>query len=241
MDRATTGPRVKRLGCYLFAGALLADLVLIATGASDLRIFSKSLLVPALMIYFAANVPARGAAPQRWILPALLFSWIGDVLLLFEERAPLFFMLGLSSFLVAHLFYCGYFAGIWKKEKIRMHLPFLLGVLVYFAGLLLLLWPGLGALKIPVLVYGAVISAMLLLALHTVLSRRRQAVSLLMPGAMLFVVSDSLLATNRFLTPLPLAGIAVMLTYGLAQLLLTEGALRYAAQKQQQPGKVLVS
>ena len=46
-------------------------------------------------------------------------------------------------------------------------------------------------------------------------------------GAILFVVSDSLLAFNKFFSPFNNAGVIIMLTYGLAQLFITEGAVRY--------------
>jgi uncharacterized membrane protein YhhN len=239
MDRVANGPRVNRLGLYLFAGALIADLIFIATGASGMRLLSKSLLAPALMVYFAANAPQLWAAPQRWLLPALGCCWIGDVLLLFEDRSPLFFILGLSSFLVGHLFYCLFFTGIWKKAKLRLNVLVALGVTAYYVALLLLLWPGLGPMKAPVAVYGAVISAMLLLALHMARLRRKQVGSLLVAGALLFVLSDSVLAINRFLKPLPFAGIAIMLTYGLAQVLLTQGALGYTAVNYRQPEKAI--
>jgi uncharacterized membrane protein YhhN len=152
------------------------------------------------------------------------------VLLLFEQRAPVYFMLGLAAFLIAHIFYCVFLFRIWQMNRLRIHSIFLMGVAAFYAGLLLLLWPHLGDLKIPVLVYGAAISTMLLLALHTVLLRR-SAARLLMPGAVLFVLSDSVLAINRFMQPIPMAGIIIMTTYGLAQLLLVTGAISFVRAK----------
>jgi uncharacterized membrane protein YhhN len=46
-------------------------------------------------------------------------------------------------------------------------------------------------------------------------------------GALLFVISDSLLAINKFYQDIPLAGVLIMLTYGLAQLFIMEGAISY--------------
>jgi uncharacterized membrane protein YhhN len=49
----------------------------------------------------------------------------------------------------------------------------------------------------------------------------------MMLGAVLFVVSDSLLAINKFYSSFELAGVLIMLTYGMAQLLIVTGAINY--------------
>jgi uncharacterized membrane protein YhhN len=49
----------------------------------------------------------------------------------------------------------------------------------------------------------------------------------MMTGAILFVASDSLLAFNKFFSAFNYSGLIIMLTYGLAQLFITEGAVRY--------------
>ena len=68
---------------------------------------------------------------------------------------------------------------------------------------------------------------MLLLALHMLFIKNKEAGKLMMLGALLFVASDSILAINKFYQPFEMAGIYIMLTYGLAQLLITVGAARY--------------
>ena len=42
---------------------------------------------------------------KKWILLALLFSWVGDILLMFESERINFFLFGLLAFLIAHVFY----------------------------------------------------------------------------------------------------------------------------------------
>ena len=49
----------------------------------------------------------------------------------------------------------------------------------------------------------------------------------MMAGALLFVISDSVLAINKFYHPFEIAGIIIMLTYGLAQFFIAEGAIQY--------------
>ena len=82
-------------------------------------------------------------------------------------------------------------------------------------------------MKIPVLVYGIVISVMFLLSLHMLFVKNKEAGKLMMFGPLLFIASDSILAVNKFYEPFEYAGIAIMLTYGIAQLLITLGAVRY--------------
>lgn len=216
-------------GLFLFVLALSADILLVGMGVdTPLRLLTKPFIIGGLFLFFLRNGSRRGFF--RWMLPALLLSWQGDVLLVFEDQDPLFFILGLGSFLLAHVAYCLFFAGVWRRENIRMRLPLVAAVAAYYTGLLLLLWPGLGPMKMPVTVYGAVISVMLLLALHTGALPRRNIGFAFILGALLFVLSDSLLALNRFYTPLPYAGILIMLTYGLAQWQLVKGALLYGTE-----------
>ena len=89
-------------------------------------------------------------------------------------------------------------------------------------------------MKIPVLVYGIVISIMFLLALHMLFIKNKNAGKMMMFGALLFIVSDSILAINKFYQPFEYAGIAIMLSYGIAQLLITLGAVKYITSASKQ-------
>jgi uncharacterized membrane protein YhhN len=82
-------------------------------------------------------------------------------------------------------------------------------------------------MKLPVRIYGVVLSFMLMLARHTMLGKNKKAALWMTMGAILFVTSDSLLAFNKFFSSFNYAGIIIMLTYGLAQLLITVGAVKY--------------
>jgi uncharacterized membrane protein YhhN len=102
----------------------------------------------------------------------------------------------------------------------------LLIVLIYYGVLMMYLDPYLGDMTIPVRVYGVVISMMLMLALHMLYLKDKTAGLLMMAGALLFVVSDSVLAFNKFYRPFEPAGFIIMLTYGMAQLFIVQGAIR---------------
>jgi uncharacterized membrane protein YhhN len=140
---------------------------------------------------------------------------------------PKFFLFGLVSFLMAQVGYSYFFVRIKRKEKIRFSFLFFIPVLIYYATLLTWLYPSLGSMLLPVIIYGAVISLMLLLALHMLFMPAIAAGRWFMMGALLFVTSDSALAFNKFYQSFEHASFVIMITYGLAQLFLTLGAILY--------------
>lgn len=211
----------------LFLAVLAGDLAGILLQQELPERICKSLLMPVLILYFINRLRALLSPLKKWILLALLFSWAGDVLLLFQNRDELFFLAGLSAFLLAHVFYCVFFHQVRIREGIKSNPWLLLPVLVYYISLVSWLSPYLGDMKLPVRIYGMVISFMFLLALHMLYLPGKQTGRLFLAGAGLFVLSDSILAINKFYQPFEAAPVLIMLTYGLAQLLLTEGALRY--------------
>jgi uncharacterized membrane protein YhhN len=103
----------------------------------------------------------------------------------------------------------------------------LLAIIAYVIELMYILWPYLGEMKVPVLIYGSVIGVMLACALWQIGKLDKKAAILFAAGAAFFVLSDSLLAINKFRSSFNYAGIAIMLTYCLAQYLLTRGSARH--------------
>lgn len=188
----------------------LADLILIAQ--EDLhffRIFTKPFLVPLILLMYLSG-SGKFASANPFFLAGLAGSFLGDVFLLFDWG----FLPGLGSFLLAHVLYIISFSKL-RLAKMLASLPF---ILVYLSGLLYFLYPHLNEMKIPVFLYGTVISTMLYFSLCT-------KNSLLICGAFLFVVSDTLLAVNLFVSQALLTELLVMITYVSAQLLLVLGMI----------------
>lgn len=102
--------------------------------------------------------------------------------------------------------------------------------MAYLIELMYLLWPFLGDMKIPVLLYGITISTMLSAALWQYQKLENKTAVFFILGAFFFVVSDSILAINKFRNAFETAGILIMTTYIVAQLLIVEGAIRYRNQ-----------
>lgn len=185
------------------------------------------MIVVSLVLYFLSQVNGISSSLKKWIVAALSFSWLGDVLLMFQPKDQVFFLLGLSAFLVAHIFYIIFFHQVRVKEKLHSNGWSLLIVAAYYFILMNLLSPYLGEFKLPVRVYGVAISFMLMLAIHMLFIKNRIAGIMMLGGAILFVVSDSILAINKFYQPFQLAGVLIMFSYGAAQFFIVEGAIRY--------------
>ena len=216
----------KNFWIILFLIVLAIDLFAAYSGNETLRYFSKPLLMPLLIVYFIFNTNTV-ASLKKWIVLALVFSWLGDVLLMFEARNNIFFIFGLVAFLIAHIFYLLFYENILKLENLKKNYWLFIPVLIYYVALIYLLSPHLGEMKLPVRVYGVVISYMLIQAFQVARIKNRAASAMMITGAILFIASDSILAMNKFYQPFELAGIAIMITYGMAQLLITLGATRY--------------
>ena len=203
------------------------DIFAIATDNEDLRWFTKIFIAPLLIGYVIISVTLIRTILYKWIIAALIFSFTGDVLLMLEPKGSIFFILGLIAFLLALICYIDFFNVVKLKTEIKTNWIIIGLVAVYYSALIFYLFPHLGTMKIPVIIYGAVISCMLALALHLPGIKFKKAGQSMMMGAILFVVSDTLLAINKFYAPFEYAGILIMTTYAFAQLLIVMGSIIY--------------
>ena len=183
--------------------------------------------MPFLITYFIFSTRPLTSPLKKWIVLALVFSWAGDVLLIFDSMTPDFFIYGLVAFLIAHIFYILFYETIIRRENLKKNYWWFIPVLIYYVSIIYILSPHLGDMKLPVRIYGIVISYMLIEALQTAMIKNQNAARLMIAGSVLFITSDTLLAINKFHGSFEYAGIAIMLTYGIAQLLITLGAVRY--------------
>jgi uncharacterized membrane protein YhhN len=214
----------------LFFIVLAIHLVAILTHHELITNITKPLLIPLVTVFFISASLFTPSPLKPYIITALFFSWIGDILLLFQTKQALFFIGGLVAFLIAHIFYILFFYRIWVNHQLKIRPLILLLVIAFYAGLISFLLPHLGSMLIPVIIYGFVISTMLWFALHMYLLRYKVAAAHFISGAILFVISDSALAINKFYQPFPAASFIIMLTYALAQWQLIRGAVVYIAE-----------
>ncbi len=170
-------------------------------------------LTTVLILLVAVTGPPGSGAYRHLVIGGLLFSLAGDVFLMLPSDR---FVAGLVAFLAAHLFYIAAFAPAAAAMRWWPVLPLAAyGMVVYRA-----LAPGLGRLKRPVLVYIAVIMVMAWMGWEQWLQAGRPGALMAFAGALLFVVSDTILAFNRFGRPFKAARALNLSTYFAAQWLI---------------------
>jgi uncharacterized membrane protein YhhN len=213
---------------YLFGIDLILDLVATQYGMTELRYTTKPLLM-ILLGLFVWRQHFTNKKIKTLLLLAIGLSLSGDIFLLFDKSDSPNFIFGLISFLLAHIFYILLFVQVKRSyfPQRRWNPWIIVALLLYVVVLIYILNPYLGDLKIPVIVYALVLSGMLITAWHAFDFNKRSGGGWIITGAVCFVLSDSLLAFNKFYAPIEFAGIAIMLTYGIAQLLITAGITKF--------------
>ena len=121
----------KKYSIFLFAVILIADLLAVHLQIKMAEYVFKPLIIICLMTFFVLQLRNIQSSLKKWIIAALFFSWLGDVLLLFQDDQSLFFLMGLSSFLIAHIFYILFFHFIRVKENVKSRWYLVLIVAVY--------------------------------------------------------------------------------------------------------------
>lgn len=214
----------------LFSLVFVLESLAVAWPLVWLEYIAKPLIMTVMGSYYVTSMRYQDSSLSRPVLIAVLFSFLGDVALLFQQLGSQYFMLGLGSFLLAHI---GYILAYDQHKNTRTGTP-LLGVQKFrFAfpiilagtGLITILYSHLGDLKIPVIIYSLVLIVMVLKALFRFGYTNSRSFWLVFVGALLFMISDSLIAITKFLSGFELAGFAIMTTYMLAQFLIIEGLL----------------
>ncbi len=215
----------------LYAAATASDLLAIIQQMDDVRIISKGVLMPILMIYAFYRFANR-KIEFKLVFIALIFSWLGDILLLFDTQVQPLFVYGLGSFLIAHVFYIvtntkarksNTPVGLIPTQQMR----YLFILIMAGLAMIYILLPHLGDLTLPVIIYAAVLTFMAISALYRYGRTSSSSFSMAFMGACFFMLSDAMLAINTFVNEFVYAGFWVMLTYTSAQWMLVEGFAKH--------------
>ena len=174
----------------------------------------KPLILASLLVLYTFSVSKR----NKWYLLALIFSLLGDVFLLFEGK--LFFMIGLVSFLIAHILFIKIILGWLTKSSLYNVVGAFIPFLITFSGLIYVLKDSLNELLIPVIIYGITISMFGVVSLLNLLNTKTTKALWMFFGALVFITSDSILAINKFYFSKEIFEILVMVTYIVAQYLI---------------------
>lgn len=190
---------------------------------SELLLYlSKPALASSLIIFYFLSILRKKPKAYDWTFTlGLIFCLAGDILLMLEDM----FMVGLVSFLIAQLWYSISFVqttrgqeGFLVKNK-WLIIPFLL----YGVGMVFTLEPYAPDFLLPIIAYSLFLLIMAMTALNRFMVVIDQGFAYVAIGAVLFVVSDSILALDKFANEIPYARFFVMLTYGLSLYLMTYG------------------
>jgi len=188
--------------------------------SSPLRTILKTGSIGTLAILPWTYLGTTGANPLFTLSLALALSALGDLFLALKDQSR-FFLYGLGTFLAAHVAYLAAFLPHTEVPQ-GMALIDIIATLAAAGAFLAVLIPRLGKMKLPVIAYFAVIMAMTAAAWSI-----PGASWMLGTGAVIFAISDSLIAVRKFLSPFPGINIAVWTTYVAAQFMMTAAFLHF--------------
>jgi uncharacterized membrane protein YhhN len=172
--------------------------------------------IPAISLSALALVTVSGSR-GKLLFASLLLCAAGDVAL--EIGAEKYFIIGLGFFLIAQIMFIVTFSRDFKMQKSRI--PIIVIFAIYALAMAIVMTPSLREMAIPVYFYLVVITLMGIFA-----ALRAAKNKLTLYGAVSFIVSDSIIAINKFMMPVPAADYLVMVTYYLALFLITFGCLK---------------
>jgi uncharacterized membrane protein YhhN len=214
---------------WLILALLFAALEAFAVSKNVQRLeyLAKPAVMVCLFLWLYASTGLQGST--LWFGIAILFSLLGDVILMLPLERLFFF--GLVAFLLAHL---AYITGFWTELRIiNAWSLILLAIIAINASRLLrriiesMRTKGQNQLVVPVAIYGMVISFMLYAAMSTLYDPAWKAGAALLVslGAFLFSASDALLAWNKFISPVKNGRVFSLALYHLGQIGLVAGVI----------------
>jgi uncharacterized membrane protein YhhN len=142
-----------------------------------------------------------------FIITGLIFSLIGDIYLMLPDDK---FFKGLVSFFVAHIFFViSFVIGFGPYFDILLLIP----AIVYAIVFLIKILPKTGELKIPVLLYSGMLVLFLWQATGRFYYLADSSALFTFTGAIMFVISDSILGYSKFIKKSHLSTLLIHVTY----------------------------
>lgn len=203
----------------LFFIAAVADIYGIISANETVKTIAKPMLLTLLALVYLVSVKK----PIFWYVLGMFFCFVGDVLLMFNGAN--FFMYGLSAFLLGHIVYIKITSSFLPSDLTVKMISSAFPFVVFFTILMYFIYPNLGEMLIPVAFYGVTISTFGSVALLNYRSEKSTENLWLFIGALLFILSDSLIALNKFYEPNEIYGVSIMITYILAQFLICKAMI----------------
>ena len=213
--------------------------VIIATGTIlsnyTYNEWAMYLFKPLIMIwigsYFLFHAKSIDREIVKLALTAFLFSWLGDIFLMFTGKGEVFFASGVFAFLVSQVFYIILFLKTinlsGKKPFLRKQPYWLIAYIAYGLVFVILLYDNLDTiLRVAIFIYIGAILSMSAMALNRLGNGHPMSFTLVFAGSLFFVFSDSVIAIDKFLHSFEHARAIILFTYILAQYLIMRGILK---------------
>lgn len=205
---------IKKIAFFAFLLVSILDIIGIIFNIDSLTFIFKPFILLSLLFLYSHSVHTR----NKWYAMALIFSFFGDVFLLYSGENV--FKFGLGFFLIAHLLFI---TIVVKRIKKVTLLNSFLAIIPFTIVLFLLLFILKGSLKelfVPVIVYGIVICLFGAVSFIDFLNTKSKKALLMFIGSVVFIASDSVLAINKFYFTALIFQVIVMVTYITAQYLI---------------------
>ncbi len=202
---------IKKIAFFVFILVSILDIIGIIFKVEGLLYVFKPFIMLSLLFLYTRSV----FETNKWYTTALIFSLFGDVFLMYSGQLP--FKIGLVSFLIAHILFIKIVINRIKEVNFLKGLFSAIPFLAVFGLLIFTLKDALHEMLWPVIIYGLTIATFGTVSLLDFLNTKSKKSLLMLSGAIIFMISDSLLAINKFYNPAHILDVTVIITYVLAQ------------------------
>lgn len=193
---------------------------------------SKLLLMPVLIAWSLSQYLKLKQGVLIILALALIFAWLGDYFMCFEGLKEDYFLYGLGSFLLTHILYALIFLKLKKESKDGLEIQLIYKAPVYLIVLVMTnafvfihLKSQMYELVLPVVVYMIAIVFMVAMAMNLSKKMGQKAFLMIVSGAICFMLSDAVIAFNKFDALIADSQFYIMFLYILAQFLISRGII----------------
>lgn len=220
---------------YLFWLTALAQIIAIIFNIELLDRISKSALMFSLLIYFWDQT--EGQKDAKWVrytTLAIVFTWIADIMFVLYLKNFLFFFAGISAYFAAHIFFLFSFWKATYAENLKFQFSIVpLIAVVYTTLMAYLILPYLdGVIQVPIFLYALSTLFLVIFAWYRKPVTNSESFKWVFLGVLLIVISDSVLAINRFSKTIPYAHYVTTLCFILAHWFIINGITKHFKPKE---------
>lgn len=190
---------------------------------------TRPLLMPSLLWWFLSQISRPYSFAHRRMINALLLATAGDIFALLAKFNDWFFFADIMCYLFMHMMYVLIFLSVIRFQEVsKVYIAIAIIIFIIY-GIVFLnyLLPHSGWLTLPILIYASAVTLTIITSAITITYFPRPLFIMLMAGTIIYLASDTIIATNKFITPVYLSGFWGLLAYIVAQALITNVISKY--------------